>query len=214
MKLKYIVVIMLLELMLILVVDNSYAINEENEEVDVNSGNLDIILEYNENSTIFNNDVYNFIDLVDDSLIPTSSFSISSTLNENYDFLTVFAIDFILKNEKYFEEDIVIMDDYIYNDGVNSYITNKYVDKSVIYNITNNIFGKSNYYIVNDYLNKSDNYIPLLLIKDYSFYMEIDEVIEYGYDYIILKYKNIDFMYKYIFEIKDDYYFIKNLIVY
>lgn len=213
MKFKYLIIVLLLELLFIFIIDNSYALDEET--INNISNNLDITLEKENDENILKNNIYNFIDLIDDSLIPTASFSMSSTLNENYDFLTIFAINFILNNEEFYKEDIVIGEDYIYNYGYGSYSTNKYIDINIIYDITKNIFGKDNYYIINDYLNIENNLVPLLLPDNYTFFMELDKIIDvvkFSNDYqVLLKYKDVDFVYKYIFEEKDNILFIKNI---
>lgn len=99
----------------------------------------------------FKRELYNYIDIVDDSLIVNSSFNISDKLNENYDFLTNFAISFILNNEEYY--DIKFGDEYVYRDLYgNEFRTNKYINIDKIYEITNQVFGVKYYYILNDYL--------------------------------------------------------------
>ena len=60
--------------------------------------------------------MYNYIDLIDNSLFAMSSFSMSDTLNENYDFLIDFAISFILNNEEQYKDDIIVGEEYVYID--------------------------------------------------------------------------------------------------
>jgi len=216
MKLKYIIIILILELLFIYVIDNSYALDEEsiNNLEKVSNLVLDINLENIDNEE----DICRFIDLVDDSLIPTATFNMSDKLNDNYDFLTIFAINFILNNEEYYKDNIVVGKEYTYNTEYSEYTTNKYIDVKILYDITYNILGKKNYYIVNDYLTRENNLIPLLLIEDYSFFMEIEKIIDiikFSNNYeILIKYKDIDLTYKYIFEKIDNNYIISNLEVY
>jgi len=217
-KLRYVLVIFIMVLIVVFMLNNSYALNEEElDDLDIIIDNtkLDITLEFVESELEFNNSIYSFIDLIDDSLIPTATFNMSNKLSDNYDFLTIFAIDFILNNEEYYKDDIVIRNDYIYDDGYNSYVTNKYISIDVIYDITYNILGKNNYYIVNEYLELEDNLIPLLLVKDYQFYMELEEILDIrkisnNYE-VLVKYKDIDLIYKYVFKIVDDRLVIDNL---
>ena len=216
MKIKYILVFFITIFLIVFALKKSYALDENTIEelIDNDEINLDIILD-NINDT---EEVYNYIDLIDDSLIPTASFNLSDKLNDNYDFLTIFAINFILNNEKYYKNDIIIEKDYIYNDGINKYVTNKYIDINKLYNITYNILGKKDYYIINDYLKVNDNVIPLLLINDYSFMMELEKIIDIynqnnKYE-VLVKYKNIDLIYKYVFEKTLDRYIINNIEVY
>ena len=200
---RNIVLLTVISLITISLLNNSYALNEE--EIN-NISKLDIMLEQNDNASI-----YDYIDLIDDSLIPTATFNMSNKLNENYDFLTIFAINFILNNEEYYKDKILIGNEYIYND----YTTNKYIDIKEIYDITSNILGKRDYYIISDYLNVENDLIPLLLIRDYSFNMEIEEIInvnsvENALE-VLVKYKNIDLIYKYVLEKQEDKYIISNI---
>lgn len=217
MKLKYLVVICGVLLLTIFAIDNSYAIDDK-EINNIEDLKLDITLEYDENEVILNNNIYNFIDLVDDYLIPTATFNMSDKLNENYDFITIFAINFILNNEEYYKNSIILGEEYIYDDGYNTYKTNKYVDVNVLYDITYNILGKKNYYIINDYLNTENNLVPLLLIDSYDFSMNLKELVSIEKNnskYIVsVKYDNMDLIYKYTFEIMDNMLIISNLEVY
>lgn len=216
MKLKYIIIILVLELLFIFIIDNSYALDEDtiNNLEEVNNLVLDIKLENIDNKE----EIYNFIDLIDDSLIPTATFNMSDKLNDNYDFLTNFAINFILNNEEYYKDNIVVGEEYIYNTEYSNYTTNKYIDINTIYDITYNVLGKKNYYIVNDYLTIENNLVPLLLTEEYPFFMEIEQIIDiikFSNNYeILIKYKDIDLTYKYIFEKIDNNYIVSNLEVY
>lgn len=216
MKIKYILVFFITIFLIVFALKKSYALDENTIEELINNDeiNLDIILDNIDDTE----EVYNYIDLIDDSLIPTASFNLSDKLNDNYDFLTIFAINFILNNEEYYKNDIIIEKDYIYNDGINKYVTNKYIDINKLYNITYNILGKKDYYIINDYLKVNDNVIPLLLINDYSFMMELEKIIDIynqnnKYE-VLVKYKNFDLIYKYVFEKTLDRYIINNIEVY
>lgn len=165
-------------------------------------------LNYVEDSSVLKKDVYNFIDLIDDSLFVTSSYSMSSVLNENYDFLVDFAISFILNNEEHYKDKIVEGDKYLYVDGFgNEYVTYKYIDLESVYEITNSVFGKRDYMIFNEHLKEVDGFIPLLLLKDNISFMEIDEIsdiIERSNQYeVFVKYKDVDYTYIYIFVNKD-----------
>lgn len=167
--------------------------------------NLKLDLRYNSDKEILNSDIFNFIDLVDNSLFAMSSYNMSSKLKDNYDFLTVFAISFILNNEDYYKDNIVLGDEYVYEDVTSSeYRTNKYISVDILYDVTNNVFGKSNYMIMNDYLTISNGMVPLLLIKDNNNFMEIDEImdiVKFSNRYnVYVKYKNLDFIYVYEFE--------------
>jgi len=179
---------------------------------------LDIDLEYNEDKNILKNDLFNFIDLIDNSLFAMSSFNMSDTLNENYDFLTNFAISFILNNEEVYKNEIIVGDEYVYIDGFgNKNVTNKYVSIDLIYDITNSIFGKRDYLIINEHLEISDEVVPLLLIKDNISFMEIEKIVDFSLfvnEYnVYVKYKDIDLEYIYVFKNIDEKLVLINILV-
>jgi len=172
----------------------------------------DLILEYD--SVNLEEEIYNYIDMVDDVLIPTSSYVMSDVLSDNYDFLTVFAINYILKNSDLFNQDIKVLDNYTYSDGYSNYSTNKYVNKDIIYKITDGVFNKRDYVIINDYLKINGDMVPLLLLYNYEFEMTIDklEVNKFDDNYIInVNYKDNDLLYRYVFVRSNDRLILKNL---
>ena len=149
------------------------------------------------------NSILEHINLIDNALIPLASFDQSIILSDNYEFLVNFAIKFILDNQDYYEDKIIEMDEYIYNDEYNIYKTNKYVNKNVIYEITKSVFNKSDYVILNKNLKINNDMVPLLLIDDDTFSMSIEKVVDFSKtdDYYILKvkYQYLDIIYKYIY---------------
>ena len=172
----------------------------------------DLILEYD--SVNLEEEIYNYIDMIDDVLIPTSSYVMSDVLSDNYDFLTVFAINYILKNSDLFNQDIKVLDNYTYSDGYSNYSTNKYVNKDIIYKITDGVFNKRDYVIINDYLKINGDMVPLLLLYNYEFEMTIDklEVNKFDDNYIInVNYKDNDLVYRYVFMRSNDRLILKNL---
>lgn len=177
---------------------------------------FNLTLEYDTDENIFKNNIYNFIDLVDDSLIPTSSYLQSSQLNENYDFLTNFSILFILNNEDKYIDKITYGDEYTYIDDYgNVYSTNKYVNVETIYEITSSVLGRDYYYIYNEQLKEDNDLIPLLLVRDYNFFMEIEEIIDivkFSSSYnVYVKYRDMDYKYVYKFEDNGGLLYISNL---
>ena len=190
-----------------------YKITKETYSLNEEVMGKDLILKY-DNDNLSNN-FRNYVDLIDDSLIPIASFVMSDVLSDNYDFLTVFAINYILNNIEDFEEDIYAMDNYIYNNGYITYSTNKYVKKDLIYRITNEVFNKKDYVIINDYLKIDDNMVPLLLIDNYNFDMKIEKILDIinkDDNYVVkVKYSDNDLIYKYIFEKNADRLILKNL---
>lgn len=155
-----------------------------------------------------------YIDLIDDSIIPQSSYIYSNTLSENYDFLVNFAIAHILKYREYYSDIIITGKNYQYIKNGITYVTNEYVKKEDIYKITNDVFGKEYYYIINEQL-KDDNLIMLLLLDDKEFKMKIDKItniIKIGNLYeVYVKYQDVDFDYIYLFSKEQDRLILKDL---
>ena len=179
-----------------------------------NNFNLELV--NNSDMEILKSNMINFIDLIDDDLIPNTSFNFSSKLNENYDFLTRFAISFILDNSNNY--DIKILDNYIYNDEYgNRYSTNKYVSVDTLYDVTNRVFGVDYYYILNDYLELNNGMIPLIELYNYSLDMNIEEITSINdmgnYLDVVVKYDGIDLDYIYTFDKLDNKLYISNLSV-
>ena len=147
------------------------------------------VIENNTNGEILYNNIYNFISRNDDILISLATYEESIILNENYDFLLNFAINYIIDNKEYYKEKIV----------------NKQINKEEIYKITNNIFGVS-YFYINDKkeikLEKDERRFNLKIEK-------IDYEKKEDTLYVNVKYDNI--AYKYTLEEKKDRYIIKNI---
>ena len=162
---------------------------------------INLILNDTDNEEEFKKELINYIEIIDDSLISNSTFNMSSKLNENYDFLTKFAISFILDNEEYY--DIEYLNEYVYKDEYgNEYKTNKYIDVDKIYEITNNVFGVEYYHILNKYLDIDNGMIPLIMLEEREFDSKIDSIVEINrhdnYIDVIVRYKDnyLDYVYK------------------
>lgn len=132
----------------------------------------------------------------DNLLIGLPSFEISNTLNENYDYIVRFAQNYILDNKDKYQEKII----------------NNYIDIEEIYMITDDFFGKRDFYINNITNNK-----VLLTKDDRRFGMNIKNLtiseittdiaianVEYTNEYTTITYK-------YTFEILDNKMIIKNI---
>lgn len=170
----------------------------------------------NNDQDSFERELYNYIDIIDDSLISNSSFVMSDKLSENYDFLTKFAISFILDNDEYY--DITLMDEYVYTDMYgNEFSTNKYIDIDKIYEITDSVFGVGYYYILNDYINIDGDMISLLEIDNREFDVEIERIVNIDrydkYIDVVVKYMNNELEYVYRLEFIDNRLFVSDLIV-
>ena len=90
-----VVVLLLVMVVGIFIYKGTYSIvDKDNTSVIENAGEK-LILKYD--SSDLETDIYNYIDMIDDILIPVSSYTMSDVLSENYDFLVLFAINYILK---------------------------------------------------------------------------------------------------------------------
>lgn len=203
MKKLFIFICLFLIIIIYLVIDNTYAINEEEYS---NIININLELKNNNNYELLKEEIYNYIDLIDNTLIPLVT---TDNLNNNYEFMTNFAVNFILDNYDYYKSKIEILDNYTYtNDYNNTYNTNNYIDVSYIYDITYKLFNKRDYLITNEYFSIIDNKVSLIRLNDYNFKMEIDKILNINNEdnnlVVEVKYKNIDLIYKYIFIINED----------
>ena len=121
------------------------------------------VLFYNDDTEKLENDIKEYIGVIDNYLISNSSFDMSYYLNENYDFLVNFAIDYILGNIEYYHENIVIIDN------------ENYIDIENIYNITDKYFGVRDFYILNS--NVNGEYIQLINYNELEFNLSIVDVV-------------------------------------
>ena len=117
---------------------------------------------YNEDKNQLKEDLQVYIDFVDDYIIPNSSYEMSYYLNENYDFLIYFAMDYILDNYEYYNDKIIYKDN------------NKYISIEEIYNITDKYFGVRDFYILVDNIIVDDNgYVELFDYNEVVFDLSI-----------------------------------------
>ena len=130
------------------------AIVKDTKAIDSNDLKLNIIFNYSPDNKELKDNALNFIDSIDDSIFETFKYDNYSTLNRNYEFLTDFAISFILKNEDFYQNDIKELEEFQYvTDYEKKYNTNKYISLDILYDITDKIFGIRDYTITNKYLN-------------------------------------------------------------
>lgn len=207
-----IIVLSVVMFMFAFITSASFAMPNDMEEEYI----LNLDLYDNKDSEVLKNELYNYIDLVDNIIIPNATYEVYDKLSDNYEFLTKFAISLILDNSEYY--DVIIGDNYIYrNEYGIEYSTNKYVSIDMIYEITNSVFGIDYYYIVNDYLDIKNDLVPLLEIDEHSFDMNIDSItnIIYNDDCIdvYVKYIDMDIEYIYRFIKKDNRLVISDLII-
>ncbi|MBQ8218991.1 MAG: hypothetical protein IJZ79_04490 [Bacilli bacterium] len=205
----FITFFVILFILIIVNYQDSYSIEMDN----INDINL--ILEDNSDINILKDNIYNYIDMIDDNLITNSSYNMSNILSENYDFLVNFSIAFILNNIDYYEEDIITMNEYTYMDLYgNTYRTDKYISIDTLYDITYNVFGKRYFYIDNEIIKVRDNLLPLLNINSNNIIMNIDNIqvvkINNGYN-VYVKYQELEYKYIYNFINVDNHLVINNV---
>ena len=205
----FITFFVILFILIIVNYQDSYSIEMDN----INDINL--ILEDNSDINILKDNIYNYIDMIDDNLITNSSYNMSNILSENYDFLVNFSIAFILNNIDYYEEDIITMNEYTYMDLYgNTYRTDKYISIDTLYDITYNVFGKRYFYIDNEIIKVRENLLPLLNINSNNIIMNIDNIqvvkINNGYN-VYVKYQELEYKYIYNFINVDNHLVINNV---
>lgn len=154
------------------------------------------IINYTSNKEQLYNNIYNFIDTNDNILIGLSNYELSTNLNDNYNYIIDVAKNYILDNLDNYKEKI----------------TNNYINIEEIYIITDNFFGKNNFYIEDT----EDNKIKLtqnprrfkMNIKNLNIISinnkEITVNIEYTNEYTSINYQ-------YILEIIEEKVIIKNI---
>ena len=176
------VLLIIIGIIFILINNNTMAME------DINYINTTIIENNNDNKILYNN-IYNFIDKKDDLLIALSSYELSNTLSQNYDFLKKFAINYIIDNKEYYSDKIK---------------DNK-IDINEVYKITNNIFGIDYFYI-------SDEEAIELIKDDRRFNMKIKSLdINKNNNYVEVIADYSSLKYKYILFIKEDRLVINNI---
>ena len=187
------ILVVTISLLIIYIASNSFAYEYET---------TNYTLFYKEDLSELKEDIKIYIDDIDDYLIPTSSYKYSDILTENYDFLTNFAIAYIINHKETYQDSIASMTSFTYNDIDNqSHETNEYIDTDEIYNLTDKYGGMSDYYIINENVNVIDNYVSLSSYNKRLFTGKIKNIDITKEDMIIaaVEYDNND-KYKYIFK--------------
>ena len=169
---------------------------------------------YKEDYNLLKEDIKTYIDDIDNYLIPNTSYLYSDILTNNYDFLTNFALDYIINHKEIYQDKIINLDNFTYKDVNNKEITtNEYINVEEIYKITDKYFGINNYYIINDNVNITNDYISLSDYTGRVFNSEIKDITISEYDeflVVIISYTNLD-NYKYTFKINDNVLKIYNI---
>lgn len=166
--------------------------------------NYDYTLFFNEDKNILTEDIKKYISDIDYIIYYNSNYELYDKLNNNYDFMVNFAIDYIVNNIDRYQDDIVLLDNYTYYDKYyNKITTNKYINIDKIYDITYKYFNVKDFIILNKNTNIINNYIALassnyknnyLKVKDVSLSINNDDIVCY------VRYENNDSNYIYKFK--------------
>lgn len=148
---------------------------------------------YKDNMKELSNDISIFLDEIDNYILPNATYMYSNVLTENYDFLCNFAISYIINNRE------------IFNNEIKKEDNNFYVEKDLIYDITNKYFGIKDFQFINsNQLNKDG----LILLEEYNGVLFNNKIVSVNaykmYQYINadVSYENGD-NYRYIFKNND-----------
>ena len=148
---------------------------------------------YKDNMNELSNDISIFLDEIDNYILPNATYMYSNVLTENYDFLCNFAISYIINNREIFNNEIKMEDN------------NLYVEKDLIYDITNKYFGIKDFQFINsNQLNKDG----LILLEEYNGVLFNNKIVSvnaykmYQYVNVDVSYENGD-NYRYIFKNND-----------
>jgi len=174
-----------------------------------------IKLEYTTNQKLLETRILKFIDTIDDTLIPLYEYQEDINLNDNYQFLTNFALSFISNHLVNYQEDIITGIPYQYtDDSGNKYTTNKYIPLDLIYEITYSIFQRRYYHISSSSFQLIDNQLPLIA-DSHSIEMHLEKITKITINenqlFATVKYQEVDIYYQYEFEMTDNHLTIKNL---
>ncbi len=144
---------------------------------------------YKDDLTQLSHDLENYINDIDDFLIPNGSFLYSNILSENYDALVNFAMAYVINNHN------------LYEDSITAYEDREYISLDIIYDITYKYFGIRDFTIINRNTHFKDNNIALVLYNGVMMKANIKNIKAYKeYEYVVANvvYDNGD-IYKYIF---------------
>lgn len=162
---------------------------------------------YKDNKDELSKDVRKYLNDINKYIFRNSNYEVYDSLVDNYDFLTYFAIDYILDNYEYYKKSVVQLDNHLYLDKYNNKkTTNQYINLDIIYGITYKYFGVRDYAITNSNFNVIDNYVSLSRYTDDSVDMIIKNLsIDNIGEYIIVNVTYADNSnYSYKFYIKDN----------
>lgn len=122
----------------------------------------DYTLFYKEDRKELTSDIERYIYDIDYLIYNNSDFSIYDNLNNNYEFMVNFAIDYINTHKDKYQDKIVLLEAFKYTDNHHhDKVTNEYIDIDTIYDITNKYFGVKDFVILNNNINIINKYVSL-----------------------------------------------------
>lgn len=153
-------------------------------------------LMYVEDKEIILKELNNYIDSIDNILIPTTSYTYSNILTENYDFLVRYAVNYIIDNKDFYKDNIIKKEN------------KEYIPKECIYEVTNKYFNITNFYIEEEnVLLEKVNKIFKLKINNIKYekddYIKVNVLYENGVEYLyVFTYNQDNYMYLYNVEVQ------------
>ena len=197
MKNKYLILLTIIITLIIIHLNNKGTYSYEDTSFDYN-------LFYKEDDNELANDIKKYISDIDYIIYNNSNYEVYNNLNDNYEFMVNFAIDYIDKYLDKFKDDIVYLDNYTYYDKYyHELSTNKYISIDKLYDITDKYFNMKDFVILNDNVHIVNNYIALTSNTYNESNLVIDNItLNKIDDYIIanITYMNSNTVYSYKFK--------------
>ena len=125
--------------------------------------NNNYTLFYKEDKEELEDNIKKYLQEIDNILITNTNFTQADTLIENYDYMVNFAMDYIMNNKEYYQNEIQVFGDFIYEDSDKQLkITNEFIKIDTIYKITDKYFGIRDFKITNPNIKIIDDKISII----------------------------------------------------
>ena len=198
---KYLIAIFSIIIVLICII---YKISSTTYAYQINDQNYTLF--YKDDIQEMTQDIKKYLEGIDDLLITNSDYDTYDILSNNYNYITHFTLDYILKYQEAFQDKIVTLENFNYHDKFyNKKETNIYIPLEVFYDITYKYFGIKDFKNINNDVNIIDKYISLIDYTENNFHNEIKEIYIKEKDKKIYVYVTYDsYQYLYIFWIKNN----------
>ena len=147
-------------------------------------------LTYTNDKEIMTKELINYINNIDNILIPTTSYNYSNILIENYDFLVRYAVNYVIANKDKYVSNIIKID----ND--------EYINRDTIYEITDKYFNIRDFYIEEDRILLEETNMKFRLKIENIDYIKVNVLYENNVKYVyVFTYDEEDHMYLYNIEV-------------